>query len=101
MRGGRSILRWQRGAPRGPLKAASRITSSSFSHSLEAPVEGIIASLRLSRGQTEKKCLAKSYLGTKILLEVSPLDNISSYCRSPGEYLCGARGVVGGGAPFD
>lgn len=85
MRGGRSIPRWQRGAPRGPLKAASRITSSSFSHSLEAPVEGIIASLRLSPGQTEKKCLAKSYLGTKILLEVSLLDNISPYCGSPGE----------------
>lgn len=67
MRGGGSILRWQQGAPRGPSKAASRITSSSFSHSLKAPVEGIIRSLSLSAGQTVKKFFAKSYLGIEIL----------------------------------
>lgn len=89
MRGGGSILRWQQGAPRGPSKAASRITSSSFSHSLQAPVEGIIASLSLSAGQTVEKFFAKSYLGTKILLEVSPQDNISSYWRSVRECLGG------------
>lgn len=53
IRGGESILRWQQGAPWGPLKAASRITSSSFSHSLEAPVEGIIASLSVCRPDSE------------------------------------------------
>lgn len=79
MRGGRSIVRWQQGAPRGPLQAASRIISSSFSQSLEAPVEGIIASLSMSAGQTVKKHCAESYLAAKTPLEVSLLDNISSY----------------------
>lgn len=55
------------------------MTSSSFSHLLEAPVEGIIVSLPLPTGQTVKKYFAKSHLGTKILLEMSSGPNL--FCR--------------------
>lgn len=62
MRGEGFILQWQQGARRGPLKAASRITSSSFSHWIPAPVEGIIVPVSLSAGHRAEECSAKSYL---------------------------------------
>lgn len=62
MRGEGFILQWQQGARRGPLKAASRIASSSFSHWIPAPVEGIIVPVSLSAGHRAEECSAKSYL---------------------------------------
>lgn len=71
MRGGGSIPRWQQGAPRGPLKAAGRITSSSFSDSLEAPVEGVIvSSLRVCRQHSEE------ILGSIIFRYKEPLRSV-------------------------
>lgn len=64
MRGKGFILRWQQEATRGPLKAASRITSSSFPHWIQAPVEDIIILLSLSAGYRAQECFVKSYLAT-------------------------------------
>lgn len=76
MRGKGFILQWQQGATRGPLKAASRITSSSFPHWIQAPVEDIIVLLSLSAGYRVQECFVKSYLATQ---KIPPLpDKISS-----------------------
>lgn len=60
-RGEGFILQWQQGARRGPLKAASRITSSSFSHWIPAPVKGIIVPVSLSAGHRAEEWFTKSY----------------------------------------
>lgn len=82
MRGKGFILQWQQGATRGPLKAASRITSSSFPHWIQAPVEDIIVLLSLSAGYRAQECFVKSYLATQ---KIPPLpDKISSNIDSEG-----------------
>lgn len=76
------ILQWQQGATRGPLKAARRITSSSFPPRIQAPVEGVIVPRFLSAGCRAHKCFVKSYLATE---EKPPLlDKISSNTESEG-----------------
>lgn len=82
MRGKGFILQWQQGATRGPLKAASRITSGSFPHWIQAPVEGLIVPLSLSAGYRAQECFVKSYLAT----EKNPplLHTISSNIDSEG-----------------
>lgn len=56
VRGEGFILQWQQGAPRGPLKAASGITSGSFSHWIPAPVEGIIFPVSVCRPRSSGIC---------------------------------------------